>query len=255
MGKSSLVSVLIFLLSFNLFASDLIVISDFDDTIKQTNVQSTTGAIYNGVFTTKAFSGMNSLFDSMNSYTNGLYILSNSPHLLRFKIKKLIRRHDLFPMEVSTRSLIKDRDAFKYKYDYVVSKIKNLSTKVILFGDDVGEDPEVYAKVKKNFPNSVADIYIHKVKNRAIPAGIIDYITSFDIALNEYKKERMNLNQAILLGNELAIDYKMKNVIPKFAFCPKDDSRWQNTNISELAGLIKETAKRIVNHCQGKTRK
>jgi phosphatidate phosphatase APP1 len=254
MGNSKLISVFIFLLSFNIFASDLIVISDFDDTIKQTNVQSTTGAILNGVFSTKAFAGMNSLFNSMDSYTNGLYVLSNSPNLLRFKIFKLIDRHHLSPLEVSTRNIIKDRNGFKYKYDYVVSKIRKLNSKVVLIGDDVGEDPEVYLKVKKDFPSLVAEIYIHVVKNRKIPAGVTDYITSFDIAINEYKKERMNLNQVMLLGNELALDYSMKNVIPKFSFCPKDNSRWENTNISELASLVEETTKRIVNHCQGKLR-
>jgi phosphatidate phosphatase APP1 len=254
MANSKLISVFIFLISFNIYSSDLVVISDFDDTIKQTNVQSTTGAIFNGVFTKKAFAGMNSLFDSMDSYTSGLYILSNSPNLLRFKIFKLIVKHGLNPIEVSTRNIIKDRDGFKYKYDYVVSKIKELNSKVVLIGDDVGEDPEVYAKVKEDYPGLVDEIYIHVVKHREIPSGITDYITSFDIAINEYKKERMNLNQVMMLGNELAVDYSMKNVIPKFSFCPKDSSRWDSINISELANLIQETTRRIVNHCQGKGR-
>ncbi len=250
MGSKKLIVAVLLLISFQSFASDTILISDFDDTIKQTNVGSTAGSVVNGVFSTKAFAGMNDLFASMDSYTNGLYILSNSPNILRYKIFKLLNKHNLSPLEVSTRNLIRNRDGFKYKYSYVVSKIKNLNTKVILFGDDVGEDPEVYAKVKKNFPNKVSEIYIHVVKDRKLPSGVVDYITAFDIATNEYKNDRMNLNQALILGTQLLYDYNMANVLPKFAHCPTSKDRWENNSPIALMPLVLATSHKIVKYCQ-----
>ena len=251
MAKKFLVS-LFLLLSFVVQASDLIVISDFDDTIKRTNVDSSGRALYNSLFTQRIFPGMNDLFDAMDSYSNGLYILSNSPNALRFNIFKLIEKHNLNPIEVQTRKLPKDRDGFKYKYNYVVSKIKNLNTKVILVGDDVGEDPEVYAKVKQDYPANVAAVYIHLVKNREIPSTVTPYLTIMDIAIAEYQSMRMNFNQAYLLAQNIVDKYSLSELFPKFVYCPKNDSFWSTNRPDEFQDVMTETIDNITLFCKGK---
>jgi phosphatidate phosphatase APP1 len=251
MAKKFLIS-LVLLLSLALHASDLIVISDFDDTIKRTNVDSSGRALYHSIFTQRMFPGMNDLFHTMETYTGGLYILSNSPNALRFNILKLIEKHNLNPLEVKTRKLPKDRDGFKYKYDYVVGKIKNLNTKVILVGDDVGEDPEVYAKVKENYPANVAAVYIHIVKKREIPSSVTPYLTIMDIAIAEYQANRMNFNQAYLLAQNIVDKYSMAELFPKFVFCPKDDSFWSTNRPQEFGEVMTETIDNITLFCKGK---
>lgn len=248
MAKRLLVFVSL-ILSLSAFSYDTIVISDLDDTIKRTNVDRSGRAIYNAVFTQKVFPGMNDLFDTMDSYTSGLYVLSNSPNAFRFNIFKLLDKHAINAVEVSTRRLIRDRDGFKYKYNFVVNKIKSLDTKVVLLGDDVGEDPEVYEKVKADYPSKVAAIYIHKVKNRELPRGVTPYISAFDIAIKEYQAQRMNLSQAMALGLNVVSDYEIKKILPKYTYCPKKDSFWDSYDVSELNDLIDEMTKKITSFC------
>jgi phosphatidate phosphatase APP1 len=236
MAKRLLASLLL-LISFSSFSYDTIVISDLDDTVKQTNVDRAGRALVNAVFTRKIFAGMPDLFQTMDTYTSDLYILSNSPNMFRFNIFKLLRKHNIAVTAVSTRNLIRDRDGFHYKYNFVVNKIKETDKKVILLGDDVGEDPEVYKKVKEDYPSKVAAIYIHKVKNREIPLVVTPYISVFDIAVKEYQAKRMNLNQATVLGDSVLFDYEMKKVIPKFSFCPKTTTFWGDNRVSELNDL------------------
>lgn len=248
MGKRLLVFISL-LLSFSAFSYDTIIISDLDDTIKRTNVDRSGRAIFNAVFTQKIFAGMNDLFDTMDTYTSGLYVLSNSPNMFRCNIFKLLSKHSINSVEVSTRRLIRDRDGFKYKYNFVVDKIKESGAKVVLVGDDVGEDPEVYAKVKEDYPEQVAAIYIHKVKNRELPTSSIPYISAFDIAVKEYLAERMNLNQAMVLGSAILTDYQMKKVLPKYAYCPKENTFWDNYNVSELNDLVEGVSQKITRFC------
>lgn len=237
------------IISFSAFPYDTIVISDLDDTIKRTNVDSSGRPIYNALFTQKVFAGMKDLFDTMDTYTLGLYVLSNSPNAFRFNIFKLLDKYSINADEISTRRLLSDLDGFKYKYDYIVGKITASDTKVVLIGDDVGKDPEVFERVKDNYPGKVAAIYIHKVKNRKIPAVATPYISVFDIAVKEYQAERMNLNQAMILGYAVLTDYKMKKILPAYAYCPEKDTFWQRYNVSELNDLIQDIANKMIRFC------
>jgi hypothetical protein len=245
-----LLSTLLLLLSFNLYALDINIISDFDDTIKQTNVSNKKRALYNALFTQNAFEGMSDLFDMMSSYTNKLYVLSNSPNMFRRNMFKLLRMHDIQADYVSTRRLVRNANGFNYKYNFIVQQIKNERSQYILIGDDVGEDPEVYTLVKKRFPESIAEIYIHKVKNRKLPEGVIPYVTSFEIALNEYADGRMNLNEVMIIGQELFPAYNLKKVIPYYAHCPKQTTLWGQFQLPELQDIINLHAQKVIAFCK-----
>jgi len=249
MGKKLLIT-LIFILSFSAFSYETFIISDLDDTIKRTNVDHSGRAIYNGAFTRNIFSGMDDLFQMMSGYSSDLYVLSNSPNMLRYNIIALLKKYEISVTEISTRNLIRDRNGFNYKFNYVVEKITNTNQKAILIGDDVGEDPEVYAKVKQQYPSKVAAIYIHKVKNRVIPQGLTPYISVFDIAVREYAANRMNLAQAFVLGDNLLRKYDPNKVIPHFSFCPKKKSFWTSHNVSELNDLVEDIANKMTKFCQ-----
>jgi len=247
-----LVLILSFIFSLNLFASDLIVISDLDDTIKQTNVDNVPTAVYNALFTQKVFKAMPEVFQTMETYTNGLYVLSNSFNLLRFNIFKLLRKSDINPLEVSTRNMLRDKDGFKYKYEFITGKMDELNSNAILIGDDHGKDPQVYDKVIKTHGEKVKAAYIHLIMNREVPSTVTPYITSFDIALNEYKEQRMNLSQVENLGLEILEAEDFEKVIPKYAYCPTDNKYWSKFKFSELKNMIDSISAKIISFCQNR---
>jgi hypothetical protein len=229
---------------------DTIIISDLDDTVKRTNVSSTVIAGINALFTRKVFPGMPALFKTMETETVGLYVLSNSINLFRPNIKRLIRKHNLSPLDVSTRSLFKDKDKFKYKYNYIVKKINDLNVKVILMGDDVGEDPEVYEKVLEDYPANVAGIYIHRINKREIPAVVTPYHSFLDIALNEYEAGRLNYSQLSVLSERFMDIRKMKHLFPKFKHCPTNF--WRNIGEGEIAGIVENMTNKVIKFCKNR---
>jgi hypothetical protein len=251
MGKiQKLIFSLLMILSFQSFGMDTIIISDLDDTIKRTNVSSTVRAGVNALWTRKVFSGMTDLFRTMEPETSGLYVLSNSINLFRHNIRGLINKHNINALDVSTRSLFKDKDKFKYKYEYIVNKITSLNVKVILMGDDVGEDPEVYAKVLADYPNNVAGIYIHRSNKRDIPEVATAYHSFLDIALYEYEAGRLNLSQVSALSEKFMSIEKMKNLFPKFKHCPTNF--WRNIGEGEIATIVENMTNKVIKFCKNR---
>ncbi len=241
---------LAFILSFNLYALDTIIISDLDDTIKRTNAGSTIPAGINALFTRKVFPGIPELFKTLESEVNGLYVLSNSPHIFRLNICRLMKKYNLNPDHVQTRSLIKNKDKFKYKYDYIVKKIISTNSKAILMGDDVGEDPEVYAKVLKNYPEHVAGIYIHVIKNREVPSVVTKIHSFLDIALSEYKSERLNFSQLSVMVNRFNSIKKFKKLFPKFKHCPR--SSWRSETAGEIVDIVNNMTNTVIKFCKNR---
>jgi phosphatidate phosphatase APP1 len=233
----------------SLQAASISIISDFDDTIKRTNVKSPVNAALNGAFTRKIFSSMDKLIETMQFYTNKTYVLSNSPNFLRPNIFGLIDCHDMRVDYVSTRNIIRDRDGFKYKYNFIKEKITNSDDRFILLGDDVGEDPEVYKKIKEDYPSKISAIYIHKVKNRDIPKGTLPYFTASDIALYEYSKQRMQRTDVLNLLDSV-VNGKLKRAFPRYTFCPKKDHFWKRFKNLDIAHEVQAMAKKINNYCR-----
>ena len=245
-------SILIFTYSSLVISSDVIIISDMDDTIKQTNVDSTIRGGINAFFTRKVFPGMPTLLRDLESETQGLYILSNSPVIFRPNMKALLRKFGIEAVELSTRRLRGDSDKFKYKYNFIKKKLQETAARLILIGDDVGEDPEVYEQVSKDFPGRVLSIYVHNVNNRDIPTGQRRYISFLDIAIMEYEQNRLNLSQLLKLENKFTSLERFNSLFPKFKHCPTSAWRGFNPESSEVKDIVENMINRVIKFCKNR---
>lgn len=234
-----------------LFVSQLFaqvaLISDLDDTLKRTNVASPSRAIYNALFTQNVFSGMDELFKTMGPYAD-LHILSASPNIVRFNIKKLLRKHDLSPLHIFTRGP-EDTDKFKFKYDAVKSVMGQAYEQVILMGDDVELDPEIYARYKADFPDKVLAVYIHKVTGADLPEGVTPYYTSYGLALREVAAGRMSVAEAWSVGEDFLTE-DLSEAFPSFVVCPKTERELGLLNIEGLEDLTERIGRSIENYCR-----
>lgn len=237
---------IIFLLifSFSALAVNYTVVSDLDDTIKITNSSGGAGAVYNALFTYKTFSGTEELFQQFSHYSD-IHILTASPKLLRKNVLTLLNRIFLDYKTVTMRSLRKNKDVFKYKYDYLIKKItNNPKIKLILLGDNSGEDHLVYTKVKQLYPDNVEAIYIRKVKNLKLPKEVTPFISTAEVAANEHLMGRVTESELSSVVREV-LSGKFRRVVPRFAFCPK--SNWVNDVAQKK--MLQEVINLIVSKC------
>lgn len=236
MGKLSLI--ILFLFSQSLFAKNITIISDLDDTLKMTNVSNWTQAVRNALFSKKAFGEMPMLLEEMESYSNDLYILSASPKILNQRVESFLETHKLNPKEVFLRKIISRESKEEYKTSKVEYVLENSEDdKLILIGDNVELDPVVYTKIQKKYPHRIAAIYIHKVEDKEKLAGTIEYNTAYDIALNEYKAKRMSFLQVVNIGQKILFSRDLEKFLPKFVFCPQNESDF-NSEIPMLFKLL-----------------
>lgn len=226
---------LLFALIFTTQAHAYMVISDVDDTVKITNSGSTTQAAWSGLFKKDVFPGMPEAYRAWSAEGAQLHFVTASPTLIRSKIKELLTHY-----QIPVASLTLRGNLFESKLHYKVREISKImdrfsSEDVILVGDDVGQDPEVFAALKEKYGARVLVSYIRPVRAREALPGIIPYVTAFDIASEERAQGRLNFIEMSRITLAVVKGDKTK-LFPRFAWCPLeiDDTGLPTDSSSEL---------------------
>lgn len=214
------------LLSFNSFAT-VMVISDLDDTIKITDAGHAGNATWNGVFTEKVFTGIPEFLKSARKFSDSLHVVSAGPKLIKMRVQALLKRHNIQHDGIHLRNVPGKEGKLDFKVRVISGIIEKNPGDVILMGDDVDLDPEVYTEVVKKYPARVLGVYIHIVKNRKMPGNFTRYWTSLDLALKENLAGRMDNEGASEVLKALLKETKLSMIIPKFANCPTQSVVWE----------------------------
>ncbi len=213
------------LLSFNSFAA-VTIISDLDDTIKITDAGDLANATWNGIFTEKVFTGMPEFLKYARNYTDSLHVVSAGPKLIKPRILSLLKKHKIQHNGVHLRKVTKEG-----KLEFKVRTISEIMDKnpgdIILMGDDVDLDPEVFTEVMKKHSSRILGVYVHMVKNRKIPETFTRYWTSLDLALKENMAGRMDNDGVSGIAKKMLSETKLSMIIPRFAHCPTESVVWE----------------------------
>lgn len=242
-------------LSLSTFAKVRIV-SDFDDTIKRSNiVDGGVRTIGNAFMVLKPYYDIPTLYIEMEKESAGLYVLSASPNILKSLIKTTLLGYGLPYVDVFTRSWYEigsNRRKIKYKINRIESVLKNNSDQVILLGDNIEADHDVYMKVDKRNPGRVAQIYIRKVLQENLPAGIIGFYSAYEIAAHEYTKGRLSQEQVetvakVILDTE---EEDLYRIIPYYGECPTQLSEFNLPQTIALAQIQAKVVSKLTNYCK-----
>lgn len=188
--KSGLLATVLLSLSTSLHAR--VIVSDLDDTVKITEVQ-TVNAVWNALAEVTVFTGMPELLMELKEaeQNSKLTVLSGSPNFIRLFVKDLLYFHNI---EHDDLILL---GSGKKKPQALTKIAQSTKQKMILIGDDQENDPKFYTDLKKQFPDQVQAVYIHRLnndRNKPLPAGAIPYFTAYEIALHETSHGRLSLD-------------------------------------------------------------
>ncbi len=215
-----------FLISINSFAG-ITVISDLDDTIKITDAGNLRNATYNGVFTEKVFTGMPEFLKMARKYSDSLHVVSAGPKLIKSRVASLLRKYKIQHDGIHMRAIPGKEGKLEFKVRAILEIMSKDENDVILMGDDVDLDPEVYTEVMNKHPERVLGAYIHTVKNRPISEKFTRYWTSLDLALQENIAGRLDNDSVSAVIEPLLKETKLSHIIPKFADCPTSSVVWE----------------------------
>lgn len=144
-----------------------LVVSDFDDTLAVTNVRSPRALVQSALFrdsdSQPHVDGMSEFYACLREgkkATPGFALVSGSPEQFVPRTAKFLNRHrfPFFGMYLRNFGL-------NTMSGYKQPKIRDLlaafpDKKFILVGDSGEHDPEVYAEIRKEFPDRIAAVYI-----------------------------------------------------------------------------------------------
>lgn len=238
------------ILSFTIFSAHaLVLVSDFDDTIKITNAGNLAAATYNGFLKTKVYSGMPELLSEMSSYTEGLHVVSAAPSIVAPRIRKLLAVNDIQYQSLNYRLLRNWQQKKKFKIETLKEILRDTGDDIILLGDDVEEDPAIFDEIQNLFPGRVLAAYVHVIKQKQLPSSVTPYYTSFDLALYENLAGRMDSQSVARVFNSLLEARNLKRTFPGFSHCPKseEDFSWQKKSGLDLP--VSRLVARIVQFC------
>ena len=149
------------------------VISDFDDTVKVTQVADRAKMLANSLYRDyQAIPGMSDRYASWAQQGVAFHFVSSSPWHLYEPIKEFLDSSK-FPSSSMSLKHVRFRDAtllnlfkkgIKTKPAQIVPIIMAYPQRhFILIGDSGEHDPEVYADMHRKFPQQIKRIYIHNV--------------------------------------------------------------------------------------------
>ncbi|MBP7463991.1 MAG: DUF2183 domain-containing protein [Bacteroidales bacterium] len=174
--------------------NNFIVISDIDDTYKITNTTSGFTAFTNAMFSTRVFAGSTEMYNLMKQEGARLYFVSNTPTIIAWRVKKLIRENGVRCDGYFLRTA--GEPGIKHKIETIRSIVDSCpGTRLILIGDNSENDELVYDSIAGLYPGRVAAVYIRPVKDLPRICTQYVYFSAVDIAFYECENERLNETQ------------------------------------------------------------
>lgn len=153
------------------------VISDIDDTVIKTNVVSKTKMILTTVLSNEhtrlPFEGVAKFYSALQKGASGdennpIFYVSSSPWnlyglLIEFLKKQKIPLGPLFLKDFGTHTVFQASEHQTHKLENIRQILEMYpQMPFILIGDDGEQDPEIYRRIVKEYPDKIRAIYIRK---------------------------------------------------------------------------------------------
>ena len=143
-----------------------LVISDFDDTVAVTNVTDrgrfAAAALLQDADTQPAVPGMSALYQCLveeQPAKAGLAFVTGSPHQYAGRVAAFLALNGFPTAGLYLRDL-SPSTLSNYKQPVIRKLLRAVDQSVILIGDSAERDPEVYAQIRREYPDRVLAIYI-----------------------------------------------------------------------------------------------
>jgi phosphatidate phosphatase APP1 len=151
------------------------VVSDFDDTVAVSNVTSEAGLIESGLledaYTQPVVPGMAAFYRCLRGERDpqpGFAFVSGTPAQYSPRMEAFLAGH-AFPFAGLYLRNLGPKTLSGYKEPMLRRLLFQFPQKVVLVGDSGEKDPEVYAEIRREFPDRVAAIFIRCVWEKTAP--------------------------------------------------------------------------------------
>jgi len=159
------------LIFFNMAISKTIIISDIDETIKQSNGMNYSNALWRIVYKKAlAFKGLSSIFKKIHNQDNSQFYYLSASYKFLYDADKWLVENDLGFHEQAFQRKLKSK-----KMEYKLSRVESILSQayeegdiVFLFGDNLAYDASVYRKIINTHSEKKIFAFIRDVKGEKL---------------------------------------------------------------------------------------
>lgn len=224
--------------------------SDLDDTIKVTNSDDFLESFGYGLARRKVYLGIPEFLSGARTYVERLNLVSASPRVIKWNVKRLLRKNDITVDNIVLNGNIRRPGHFEFKIGAIKKIMESTTDAFILLGDDVGDDPEIYDELMRLYPGRILASYIHVVNQRPVPESVQLYYTSYELAVKEHIAGRLP-REAITKIAEIFMNEKdLESVFPDFAVCPKFKTSYAWLNETQFSEEAEPIVEKLVQYCR-----
>lgn len=207
--------------------SGIRVVSDIDDTAKITHVDFAAAAAWNGLFYSRAFTGMKELYTTF-SVSRGypFHYLTAASSAFRGRVNKFINGNGFPQGTLHLKPALSGLSAKEFKSKELLKIFAaHPNDQFLLIGDDTQADADVYDSVYRMQPERILAIYIRRVANRPLQPSVYAFLSAFDLARTELEMGRMEPWELSPVALAILGESRTDRVLPRFNHCPGEEIR------------------------------
>jgi hypothetical protein len=230
-----------------------LLISGFDDVLRQAENQSLWRAGLKLFSEDETFAGMPELYAELTRAYGGegFSLVSATSSIFRSRIGKFLAESGFPPSDLYLRNWTTQWSVENFKVGSIRTILGSDSTRrfTVIF-DNSPPSLEMAKSIPDTFPGSVQAIYLHEIVERPLPAGATYYLTAFDIALAELKAGRLPESSARRIGQAIIGESRPERIIPKYAYCPGDYDPCTASSLETLREVCAKVREKIAGICR-----
>ncbi len=207
---------LLILITFNIALSKTIIISDIDETIKQSSAMNYAQALWKIVYKkAKPYKGLEGIYQYIHEQSNSQFYYVSASYRFLYDPDQWLNENGLgFHKAAIQRKITSNKFDFKTKkLESILSQVYEDGDIVLLFGDNLALDPEVFEKVMKTNFNKNIFSFIRDIRGETLSKKIESRIKYFITELELIGSDVLELS---IEEKERIKDLKKDELLPKY---------------------------------------
>lgn len=230
--------------------NELIIVSGFDDVLRQADNTGLVKSAIKILQKDRTFSGMPELYQAIlgPEKSSKFFVVSAISTSFESRIIRFLKNEGYPENHLYLRSWMTEWSIEDFKISRIGKIVQeDPHRKLIIIFDNSDPSIEMTSSLRKKFGDRIQQIYLRKVVDKEMPAGAFPFFTAFDIALNEFAAGRLTLDEVHRIGQVIANETQPEKIIPSYALCPNEVS-CKNAK-AEVVSICDSVKKRLEAVC------
>ena len=203
-----------------------LLISGYDDVLRQANNTSVVRAAIRMMSKDVTYTGMSELYRVIaddSSTTPSLFVVSATSSGFEGRALRLLQAEKYPEARLYFRNWITEMSTRKFKLARIGGLLAtHPQRKFIAVLDNSDASVELAELLRRQFPDRFAAIYLRATVKRGLPAGTTGFITAYEIAAHEFQAGRMTREHVERVARAIIDETVDERLVPPYAHCPGD---------------------------------